>query len=203
MTDAKIVEDRILAPGAWWSGVVKRGHILRLVDLEGQQAVDFLCYDAADPSERYNAADTMKIAGSLFIGYGMRLYSDMGNPLFTVVEDSCGRHDTIGGCCSRESNRVRYGVTEGPNCRDNFLQALKPFGLGKKDIVANINFFMYVPVGTDGRMAIADGLSKPGDHVDLRAERDTLAAMSNCPQVHNPANGYRPTPIRLVIRAPA
>src|SRR5579863_1722 len=79
MTDAEIVEDRTIAPGDWWSGVVERGHILRLVDLEGQQAVDFLCYDAADPSERYNAADTMKIAGSLFVAEGMRLYSDRGN----------------------------------------------------------------------------------------------------------------------------
>jgi urea carboxylase-associated protein 1 len=197
------IEDRVVAPGDWWSGIVKRGQILRLTDLEGRQAVDFLCYDAGNPAERYNAADTMKIAGSLFIGRGTRLFSDMGNVLMTVVEDSCGRHDTIGGCCSRESNRVRYGVPEGPNCRDNFLRALEPFGLGKKDIVANINFFMYVPVAPDGGMAIADGLSKPGDHVDLRAERDVLVALSNCPQIHNPANGFRPTPIGLTISMPA
>ena len=170
-----------IEPGGYWSGIVKRGDRLRLTDLEGRQAVDFLCYNAADPSERYCAPDTIKISGQLFIGKGSSLYSDMGNILFTVVEDSCGRHDTIGGCCSRESNRVRYGVAEGPNCRDNFLRALQPHGLGKRDIVANLNFFMYV--------------SKPGDIVELRAEMDVLAALSNCPQIHNPANGYKPTPI--------
>jgi hypothetical protein len=178
---------------------VKRGQILRLVDLRGQQAVDFLCYNAADPSERYNAADTMKINGSLFIEKGTRLYSDMGNVLFRVIDDTCGRHDTIGGCCSRESNRVRYGVQEGPNCRDNFLRALARHGLGKKDIVANINFFMYVPIGEGGRMAIVDGLSRPGDHIDLEAEMDVLAVLSNCPQINNPANAYNPTPIEVIV----
>ena len=179
--------------------MVKRDQILRLIDLEGRQAVDFLCYNALDPAERYNAADTMKINRSLFIGKGSRLYSDMGNPLFTVVEDTCGRHDTIGGCCSRESNRVRYGVESGPNCRDNFLNALSSHGLGKKDIVANVNFFMYVPIGADGEMAIAPGLSKPGDHIDLLAGMDVLAVLSNCPQIHNPANDFNPTPIQVMI----
>ena len=191
--------DTIIAPGGYWSGQVPRGATLRLVDLEGCQAVDFLCYNATDPTERYNAADTMKIAGSIFIGEGTRLYSDMGNALFTVTRDTCGRHDTIGGCCSRESNRLRYGVEDGPNCRDNFLSGLARFGLGKKDIVANLNFFMSVPVLKDGTMAIVEGHSKPGDAVELRAEMDVLVALSNCPQINNPANNFKPTPIQLVI----
>jgi uncharacterized protein len=195
--------DKIIAPGGHWSGIVQAGNILRLVDLEGRQAIDVLCYNAHDPAERYCAADTMKIAGSLYVGTGTRLYSDMGNILFTVTDDTCGRHDTIGGCCSRESNFVRYGVQEGPNCRDNLLNALAPFGLGKKDIVANLNFFMYVPIGANGEMAIVDGLSKPGDYIDLRAEMDVLVALSNCPQINNPANNYHPTPIRLSIREAA
>jgi urea carboxylase-associated protein 1 len=195
----RIVQTTVVQPGGDWSSVVKRGQILRLVDLWGQQAVDFLCYNAADPSERYNAADTMKINGSLFIEKGTRLYSDMGSVLFRVIDDTCGRHDTIGGCCSRESNRVRYGVQEGPNCRDNFLRALARHGLGKKDIVANINFFMYVPIGEGGRMAIVDGLSRPGDHIDLEAEMDVLAVLSNCPQINNPANAYNPTPIEVIV----
>lgn len=198
----RVVDDRTIPPGGEWSGIVRRGQILRLVDLEGQQAVDFLCYDAADPSERYNAADTMKLAGTIFLTTGHRLYSDMGRPLFTIVADTVGRHDTIGGCCSAESNRLRYGVEGTPNCRDNFLRALARFGLGKKDIVANVNFFMNVPVGADGAMAIAAGPSRPGDYVDLRAEMDVLAALSNCPQIYNPASGGRPTPIRLVISEP-
>lgn len=192
--------DITVPPGAYWSGIVPKGATLTIVDLEGCQAVDFLCYNAADPSDRYCAADTMKIAGSIFIGQGSKLYSDMGTLLFTVTADSCGRHDTIGGCCSAESNRLRYGVPLGPNCRDNFLAALAPFGLGKKDIVANLNFFMSVPVRPDGAMAIVDGHSKPGDLIELRAETDVLAALSNCPQVNNPANGFNPTPIRLIMR---
>lgn len=195
--------DIVIAPGGYWSDRLPRGARLRLIDLEGCQAVDFLCYNAADPTDRYCAADTMKIAGSIYVGKGTRLYSDMANLLFTVVEDSCGRHDTIGGCCSRESNRLRYGVPEGPNCRDNFLRGLARFGMGKTDIVANLNFFMSVPVRPDGGMAIAEGHSRPGDHIELRAETDVLVALSNCPQVNNPANNYRPTPIRLIVTQPA
>jgi len=195
----RILQSTVVQPGSDWSGIVKRGQILRIVDLEGTQAVDFLCYNATNPSERYNAADTMKINGSLFIEKGTKLYSDMGNVLFRVVDDTCGHHDTIGGCCSRESNRVRYGVEEGPNCRDNFLRALSRHGLDKKDIVSNINFFMYVPIGADAKMAIVDGLSRPGDHVDLEAEMDVLAVLSNCPQINNPANGYNPTPIEVIV----
>jgi uncharacterized protein len=196
---SRVLYDSVIPPGEEWSGRVDRGCVLRLVDLYGRQAVDFLCYNAADPSERYNAADTMKIGGSIYIQKGTRIFSDMGNVLFTVIEDTCGFHDTIGGCCSRESNRVRYGVPEGKNCRDNLLRALARHGLGKKDVVANINFFMYVPVGESGRMAIVDGVSKPGDYVDLRAEMDVLAVLSNCPQINNPANDYNPTPIRVVV----
>jgi urea carboxylase-associated protein 1 len=143
----------------------------------------------------------MKYAGTIFVTTGHGLYSDLGRRLFTIVADTCGRHDTIGGCCSAESNRLRYGVEGTPNCRDGFLRALARVGLGKKDIVANLNFFMNVPVAPDGSMAIADGRSRPGDHVDLRAEMDVLVAVSNCPQIYNPCNGGRPTPIRLVTYA--
>jgi uncharacterized protein len=193
----------VVPAGGYWSGRVSRGTRVRLIDLEGCQAIDFLCYNAADPTDRYCAADTMKVAGSIYIGKGSRLYSDMGNLLFTVTEDTCGRHDTIGGCCSRESNRLRYGVEDGQNCRDNFLRGLAHFGMGKTDIVANINFFMSVPVQVDGTMAIALGHSKPGDYVELHAETDVLVAISNCPQVNNPCNNYRPTPIRLIVTPPA
>lgn len=194
-----ILHDEVVPPGRPWGRAVHKGDILRLVDLEGQQAVDFLCYNAENPAERYNAADTMKIQGNIFLGKGTALYSDMGNKLFTVTADTCGRHDTIGGGCSAESNFVRYGVKGTPNCRDNFLEVLAEFGLGKKDIVANINFFMYVPVRPDGAMGIADGVSAPASYVDLKAEMDVLAVLSNCPQMHNPAAGYNPTPIRVMV----
>jgi urea carboxylase-associated protein 1 len=199
----RLVEDRVVPPGEFWARVLSRGQMLRIVDLEGRQAVDFLCYNAADPEERYNAADTMKYAKTIFLTRGHGIYSNLGRRLFTIVEDTCGRHDTIGGCCSAESNEFRYGVKNTPSCRANFLRALAGFGLGTKDIVANLNFFMNVPVAPDGTMGIVDGLSKPGDYVDLRAEMDVLTAISNCPQVHNPCNGFNPTPIRLIVTAPA
>lgn len=205
MTDSPpgaILTDLVVPPGEPWSGVVEQGNHLRIVDLEGLQAVDFLCYNAHDPAERYCAADTMKIAGKIFLERDTVLYSNLANPLFTITDDTCGRHDTIGGCCSLESNRVRYNADGTPNCRDNFLLGLEPHGLGRKDIVANINFFMYVPVEADGTMAIVDGRSKPGDYVDLRAEMDVLAVLSNCPQMNNPASGFNPTPIRVLIWEP-
>jgi urea carboxylase-associated protein 1 len=196
-----MLDEIVVPPGGHWGRIIPAGHTLRIVDLEGRQAVDFLCYNAARPEERYNAADTMKIAGSIFLSAGVALYSGLGHKLLTVVEDTCGYHDTIGGCCSEESNFVRYGVRGTPNCRDNFLRALAPFDLGRRDIVANVNFFMYVPVSPDGSMAIVQGRSRPGDHVDLRAEMDVLAVLSNCPQVHNLANDYHPTPIRVAVRS--
>ena len=198
----RVLDDVVVPAGETWARVLRPGEVLRIVDLEGKQAVDFLCYDAKNPEERYNAADTMKYAKTIFLTTGHGIYSDMGRRLFTIVADTCGRHDTIGGCCSAESNELRYGVKHTPSCRANFLRALAPFGLGKKDIVTNLNFFMNVPVGPDGTMGIVEGLSKPGDHVDLRADTDVLAVISNCPQTRNPCNGFNPTPIRVVLTAP-
>jgi len=196
------IVDTTIPAGETWARVLQPGELLRIVDLQGRQAVDFLCYNAKDSAERYNAADTMKYAKTIFLTTGHGLSSDMGRRLFTIVADTCGRHDTIGGCCSAESNEFRYGVKDTPSCRANFLRALAPFGLGKKDVVANVNFFMNVPVEPDGTMGIVDGRSKAGDYVELRAEMEVLAVISNCPQTHNPCNGFNPTPIRVVLSAP-
>jgi urea carboxylase-associated protein 1 len=196
----EIVSDEVVPPRRPWGRIIKQGDILRIVDLEGRQAVDFLCYDAADPGDRYSSMNTIKVSGNIFVKNGTVLYSDRGNPLFTVIEDTCGSHDTIAGCCSEANNFLRYGVRGTPNCYANFLEILGKFGLGRNAIVGNINFFMYVPVEHDGRMAIVDGLSKPGSFVELRAERDVLAVLSNCPQMHNPCNAYHPTPIRCIVR---
>jgi urea carboxylase-associated protein 1 len=198
---AAMVEDVVVPPDGTWARVLSPGQVLTIVDLEGKQAVDFLCYNAKNPEERYNAADTMKYAKTIFLTTGHGIYSDMGRRLFTIVDDTCGRHDTIGGCCSAESNEVRYGVAGTPSCRANFLKALAPFGLGKKDIVTNLNFFMNVPVEPDGTMGIAEGLSRPGDQVALKAEMDVLAVISNCPQTWNPCNGFRPSSIRVLVTA--
>jgi urea carboxylase-associated protein 1 len=194
------IENVVLQPGQPWGRRLAKGERLKIVDLEGKQAVDFLCYDAADPSDRYNAANTLKLNAKLFIEKGSILVSEQAKTLFTVVEDSCGKHDTIGGCCSAPMNLLRYGKPGPHNCRDTFITALKPFGLEARDVVANVNFFMYVPVLADGHTAITEGGSKPGDHVELRAERDVIAVISNCAQIYNPCNGFKPTPVRVIVR---
>ena len=193
--------DEVVPARQPWGQVIHKGEVLRITDLEGQQAVDFLCYDAENPADRYSSMNTIKVQGNIFVQKGTVLYSDHGNALFTVIEDTCGSHDTIAGCCSEANNFLRYGVRGTPSCYANFLEILGQFGLGPNEIVSNVNFFMYVPVERDGKMAIVDGLSKPGSHVDLRAERDVLAVLSNCPQMHNPCNAYNPTPIRCVVHA--
>lgn len=193
-----VLSDQIVPAGAPYTRKVKAGDHLRIIDLEGQQAVDFLCYDLADPENRYNAANTIKLNRSIYIGSGFRLYSDLAEALMTVVEDTVGFHDTIGGCCSSQANYLRYGIKGTPSCRDNFIAGLAEHGLRPRDIPANVNFFMYVPVHPDGSTEIVEGRTEPGDFVDLRAEKDVLVAISNCPQIYNPCNGWNPTPIRII-----
>jgi len=184
-----------------WSKVVHKGQILRIVDAEGNQAVDTLIYNAADTSERYSAPDTVVRQGNIFITAGTQLMSNAGNVLMTVLTDTCGRHDTLGGACSMESNSVRYGLHKKHlhACVENYLLELSQYGMNKRDLVSNINFFMNVPVAADGTLEIVDGISEAGKYVDLRAEMDVLVLISNCPQINNPCNAYNPTPVRLLI----
>ena len=196
---ADIVHDEIVPATRPWGRVVKQGEVLRIVDLEGQQAVDFLCYPAGDRTDRYSSMNTIKVQGNAYVGKGTVLYSDAGVPLLTLIADTLGRHDTIYGCCSEANNFLRYGVSGTPSCYANFLEILAQFGRDKSAIVSNVNFFMQVPVEADGSAGVASDVSPPGSYVDLRAECDVLAVLSNCPQMHNPCNGYNPTPIRVVI----
>jgi urea carboxylase-associated protein 1 len=184
-----------------WSGILKRGQILRVIDLDGQQAVDALFYNASNLTERYSPQDTLLEQGSAYIGLGSHLLSNQGLPMVTLVADTCGRHDTSAGACSCEANTVRFGhhTRYMHACRENFVLELGKYGLGKRDIVGNVNFFMNVPITPAGELAIVDGLSDPGGYVDLRAEMDVLVVFSNCPQVNNPCNGFNPTPIRVLI----
>jgi len=194
-------QNYLVAAESPWSGLVRKGETIRVVDSFGQQAVDTLFYRADDFAERYSAQDTLRVQGSAYVGVGTRLISSEGNVLATVVADSCGRHDTSAGACSCESNTVRFGHDTKylHACRENFLLEVSRHGMGKRDIVPNINFFMNVPVGTTGELAIVDGLSKPGDYVELVAEMDVLCVISNCPQINNPCNGFNPTPIQVLI----
>ncbi|GJD50791.1 hypothetical protein OPKNFCMD_3537 [Methylobacterium crusticola] len=193
--------DAVIPAEAPWSRLLRAGQSLRITDTEGQQAVDFLLYAAADPGERYSAQDTMRIGGSPYLGLGSQLISSEGRVMATITADSCGQHDTSAGCCSCESNAVRFGEETRYQhaCRENFLVELARHGLSKRDIVANVNFFMNVPIAPSGDFTVVDGVSQPGNHVVLRAEIDLLCVISNCPQVNNPCNGFHPTPVRVEV----
>ena len=192
-----VIADEVVPPRAPWSCIMEPGDRLRIVDLEGRQAVDFLCFNADDPVERYHMPNTIKVPKNIFIGEGSVLRSGLARPMMTVTSDSVGGHDTIFGCCSFEVDRVRYGRTNAESCQRNFERELGRRGVAPELIVPNVNFFMRVPVAADGRAEIVDGASRPGDHVELRAEMRVLAVLSNCPEALNPAAGGGPSPIRV------
>ncbi|GAC1401417.1 MAG: urea carboxylase-associated family protein [Mycobacterium sp.] len=196
-----IILDEVVPARSSWSAVVHAGEVLDIIDLHGNQAVDCLLYSADDRTERYSAQATIAAARNIFLTTGSVLRTDAGTPLMTVVADDVGNHDTIAGACSQESNTLRYGhhTAHQHACVENFLTAASKWGLGKRDMVSNINWFMYVPVEPDGTLGIVDGMSAPGKRVSLRAEIDTLVLISNCPQINNPCNGFNPTPVRMVI----
>ncbi|MBN3814176.1 urea amidolyase associated protein UAAP2 [Paraburkholderia sp. Ac-20347] len=199
--------DFTLPAGEPWLYDIKRGETLRIVDLEGNQAVDTLFYRSDDPAERYSAQDTIRTQGNLYLSAGSVLMSNLGRPMLTIVADTCGRHDTLGGACAAESNTVRYALDKRHmhSCRDSYLNALAHCScgaasqLGKGDLVSNINFFMNVPVTPLGKLTFEDGISAPGKYVEVRAEEDVTVLISNCPQLNNPCNGYNPTPVRLLV----
>ena len=199
------VHDEVIAAGEPWLGDVEQGQILRLVDLEGNQAVDTLFYNAHNTEERYSAVDTIRAQGNIYLTTGTPLRSNLGASMLTIIEDTCGRHDTLGGACSAESNTVRYALEKRHmhSCRDNFLLALARHdrGLSKRDLPSNINFFMNVPVTSDGALRFEDGISAAGRYVQLRAQMDVLVLISNCPQLNNPCNAFNPTPKQILIWA--
>ena len=198
-----VLHDEIVAARAPWMHCLRTGQSLRIVDLEGNQAVDFLMYAATDDAERYSAQDTIAAQANIFLRTGARLLSNEGRVMMTIAGTSVDYHDTIGGACSCESNSLRYGHhTKAQHaCVDNFLDANLRAGRGKRDMVSNINFFMNVPVEADGALGIVDGISAPGLTVDLRAEMDVIVVVSNCPQINNPCNGFNPTAVRMIVTA--
>jgi len=193
----------VVPPGEPWIREMEKGQYLRIVDLEGNQAADTLFYNAHDYTDRYSAQDTIRDQKNLYLTTGTRLMSSAGNVLLTIVADTCGRHDTLGGACAMESNMVRYALEKRHMhaCRQSFVKAVMEWGRGlsKRDLASNINFFMNVPVTPEGKLTFEDGLSEPGKYVEMRAEMDVLAVISNCPQLNNPCNAYNPTPIEVLI----
>lgn len=190
--------------GDYWMDVVKAGQTFRILDLEGNQAADTLFYSAADPAERYSAIDTITAQGNVYLTADTVLMSSEGNPMLTITADTCGRHDTLGGACATESNTVRYALEKKTMhaCRDSWMKAVvenEQYGISKRDITHNINFFMNVPVTADGGLTFADGISDAGKYVEMTAEMDVIVLISNCPQLNNPCNAYNPTPIDVLI----
>jgi hypothetical protein len=181
---------------------IAAGQTVRIVDLEGNQAVDTIFYNSHDYADRYSAQDTIRTQSNIYLTTGTQLISTNGHALLTITADTCGRHDTLGGACATESNQVRYDIAIGHMhaCRNSFLKGIQVWnrGMDKRDITSNINFFMNVPVTPDGGLSFADGVSEAGKYVELRAEMDVLMVISNCPQLNNPCNGYNPTPVEIL-----
>ncbi len=203
LNPANAVYRAVIPAGEPWLREVRKGQHFRIVDLGGNQAVDTLFYNARDYTDRYSAQDTIREQRNIYLTTGTRLMSNGGTVLLTIVADTCGRHDTLGGACANESNMVRYAIEKRHMhaCRSSFLKAVTDWdhGMTKRDITANINFFMNVPVTPEGRLTFEDGISEPGKYVEMRAETDVLALISNCPQLNNPCNGYDPTPVEVLI----
>jgi urea carboxylase-associated protein 1 len=194
---------QVVAAGEPFMKEIAKGQTVRILDLEGNQAVDTLFYSARDPEERYDANNTIREQGNIYLTSGTILRSNEGNPMLTIVADTCGRHDTLGGACSAESNTVRYALDKRHmhSCRDSFLMALAEWdnGLSKRDLSSNINFFMNVPVTPEGGLTFEDGISEAGRYVEMRAEMDVIVLISNCPQLNNPCNAYNPTPVEVLV----
>lgn len=209
LTESKFLAENasfreVVDSGDYFIGTIKKGQTLRILDLEGNQAADTIFYNANDTAERYSATDTIREQGNLYLTTGSVLKTNLNNDLLEIVADTCGRHDTIGGACATESNTVRYDLEKRcmHACRDSWMLAIQEheqYGLQKKDITHNINFFMNVPVTPEGGLTFEDGISAPGKYVELKALMDVLVLMSNCPQLNNPCNGYFPTPVEMLV----
>ncbi|QOG18228.1 MULTISPECIES: urea amidolyase associated protein UAAP2 [Bradyrhizobium] len=201
---SRIVLDAELPARKSWSAIIRKGQTLRITDSHGQQAVDTLFYCADDIGERYSGQDTLRAQGSAYVGLGTRIMSSEGRVMLRVTADSCGLHDTSAGACSCENNTVRFGhqTRYQHACRENFVMEGAKHGLSKRDIVPNLNFFMNVPLDPDGNFTVVDGVSKPGDAIELVAEMDVLCLISNCPQINNPCNGFFPTPVQVTVFEP-
>ncbi|PZT98662.1 MAG: urea carboxylase [Gordonia sp. (in: high G+C Gram-positive bacteria)] len=204
LVDGQVILDHEIGERAPWSGIVEAGDVLTIVDLHGNQAVDTLFFGGADHTIRYSAQTTIAAQGNIFLTTGTVIRDHDSAPMMTIVADEVGNHDTVGGACSQESNTLRYGhhTKHQHACVENFLIGGARHGLGKSDLVGNVNFFMNVPVDPDGSLGIVDGLSAPGRRVALRADADTLVLISNCPQINNPCNGFDPTSVRVIVTRP-
>jgi uncharacterized protein len=207
--DERMIFRETLAAGGGWSAVLKRHQVLRITDTEGGANVSALFYNADEPLERYNMPDTLKAQYTAFVTRGRVLLSDMGRVLASIVADTCGWHDTLCGhsdaaLVTSRHGRKRYQEARNEfhrNARDNFLIELGKHGLGKQDLVPNVNFFSKVVTDADGAFAFVPGHSQPGASVELRAEMNVLLVLAAVPHPLDPAAAYAPRPVELLVRS--
>jgi uncharacterized protein YcgI (DUF1989 family) len=195
--------DRVIPPKEYLGLELRRGQVLRIEDVEGKQVPDLVCFNLADPTERLSTNNSRLIQRRWRLTTGHVLFSDEGNEMLTIVDDTVGIHHCSAGCCNEGANFRRYGVRGTRNCRENMALAAAPIGITQKDIPGAFCPFMNVVQLDDGGYEILEPTSRAGDHLDLRAEMDLFVAISNCPQERNPCNGFNPTPLRVVVTAPA
>jgi len=195
----RILRDETIAPAAHFAAEIRKGQVLRIVDVEGQQVADLVAINAHNLAEKLSVMNTINLNKQVFPRVGYVLYSDEASAMMTIIADTCGVHDMLAGACSRYTNERRYGVKDSKNCRDNLAAALEPWGIGWKEVPFNMNVFMNCPIGSDGNWSIQVPKSKAGDYIDFRAEMDVIAAFSNCPQIHNACNAFHLKPLRAVI----
>jgi urea carboxylase-associated protein 1 len=203
LVPGNVIQEDVLPPGRPWAGPVRKGQVIRLIDIEGQQVGDFVCFNLDRLDEKFSPPNTANLNRTIRLTAGNTLYSDEASKMFTIIADTVGLHDVLAGACSRFTNLVRYGVPDTANCRDNFAEALAPHGIGWKDVPYAFNIFMNVPIGADASMTIAEPISRAGDYIDLRADMDCLVAISNCPQTRNACNAGTLKPLRVVVYEPA
>ena len=195
------LRDEVVAAKGVTAFEVSTGQTVRVEDLAGRQAVDLICYNLDNLDEKFWAAHTAKLNGTIYISTGHTLYSDLVRPMMTIIEDTLGVNDLICGSCSYALDAVRYGKEKAaPGCMDLFEEGIAPWGLRRKDVPMCFNIFLDYPVQDEGRVVLdRHAGSKPGDHIDLRAEMDLLVVITACPQEANPCNAHDPTPIRVAV----
>lgn len=197
--ESHVFRDEIMPVAGYLGLELRVGQTLRIVDIEGKQVPDLVCFNLSNPKERLSTNNSRLVQKRWLLTTGHALYSDEGNPMLRIVDDTVGVHHASAGCCNDAANFLRYGVRGQPNCLDNLAAASAPIGLTEKDIPGAFCPFMKVIQHPDGAYEIQEPDSRAGDHIDLRAEMDLFVAISNCPQDKNPCNGFHPTPLRIVV----
>ena len=200
--DGEVIKEWVLPAQKELGLTVTKGQVIRIIDIEGQQVSDFVCFNAHDKDEKLWIGATIERNGNVFIKKGHGLYSVYLNKMFTIIEDTCGVHDLLIGHCSPEVYEKMFGIKGHNSCADNFVRALAPYGIERKDIPLNLNVFMNCPIGDDGKYWIDFSKSKRGDFIDLQADMDCIVAISNCPMEFSPESGYYLTPIKVIVYEP-